>query len=50
MSFDGWKEVRLDEIAKVVSGYAFKSKDFCDEGIPVGKIKNECVTEIEHKA
>lgn len=35
-----WKEVKLGEVADVLSGYAFKTKDFIDEGIPVIKIKN----------
>lgn len=35
-----WKEVRLGDVADILSGYAFKSKDFVDEGIPVIKIKN----------
>lgn len=37
----GWKELKLGNIAKVISGYAFKSTDFLkDNGIPVIKIKN----------
>lgn len=40
MSFGEWKEVKLGEVANVLSGYAFKSDDFCDNGIPVIKIKN----------
>lgn len=37
----GWKELKLGKIAKVISGYAFKSTDFLKEnGIPVIKIKN----------
>ena len=40
MSSNGWKEVKLGEVAHVLSGYAFKSIDFCDNGIPVIKIKN----------
>lgn len=31
---------QLGNFAKVISGYAFKSKDFVDEGIPVLKIAN----------
>jgi len=34
------KMVRLGDIAKVISGYAFKSNDFKTEGVPVIKIKN----------
>jgi restriction endonuclease S subunit len=37
----GWKEVKLGSVAKVISGYAFKSADFIKEtGVPVIKIKN----------
>ena len=36
-----WKEIKLGEIAKVISGFAFKSKDFLkDKGISAIKIKN----------
>ena len=36
-----WKKIKLGEIAKVISGFAFKSKDFLkDKGIPAIKIKN----------
>ncbi|MEI3045252.1 MAG: hypothetical protein V8T82_05865 [Romboutsia timonensis] len=31
---------KLGEVADILSGYAFKTKDFIDEGIPVVKIKN----------
>jgi type I restriction enzyme S subunit len=31
---------RLGDHIQVLSGFAFKSKDFSDEGIPVIKIKN----------
>ncbi|WP_298836702.1 restriction endonuclease subunit S [Clostridium sp.] len=40
MGFSEWKEVKLGEVANVLSGYGFKSKDFRDYGIPVIKIKN----------
>lgn len=40
MSSSEWKKVKLGEVSKVLSGYAFKSKDFCESGIPVVKIKN----------
>ena len=40
MSFSEWKEVKLGDVAEVLSGYAFKTKDFVEEGIPVVKIKN----------
>ena len=32
--------LKLGDCAKVISGYAFKSKDFVDEGVPVLKIAN----------
>ncbi len=35
-----WKEVRLGDIVEIVNGFAFKSKAFTLEGIPVIKIKN----------
>jgi type I restriction enzyme S subunit len=35
-----WTEVRLGDVCKVVPGYAFKSKDWSENGIPVLKIKN----------
>ena len=37
-----WKKVKLGDYIDVLSGYAFKSKDFSDSGIPVIKIKNVC--------
>ena len=40
MSCNGWSYVKLGDVADILSGYAFKSKDFVDEGIPVIKIKN----------
>jgi type I restriction enzyme, S subunit len=36
----GWEVRKLGDIADIVSGYAFKSKDFQKSGIPVIKIKN----------
>ena len=35
-----WKEVRLGDVVEIVNGFAFKSKVFTLEGIPVIKIKN----------
>ena len=35
-----WKEVKLGDIVEIVNGFAFKSKAFTLEGIPVIKIKN----------
>lgn len=40
MSFSEWKTIKLCEVANVLSGYAFKSKEFCENGVPVIKIKN----------
>jgi type I restriction enzyme, S subunit len=39
-SLEPWPRVRLGDVAAVISGYAFKSNDFCDSEIPVIKIKN----------
>jgi type I restriction enzyme S subunit len=36
----GWEVKRLGEVIKVLGGYAFKSKDFVDQGESVIKIKN----------
>lgn len=35
-----WEKIKIGDIAKVISGFAFKSKDFQPTGIPVIKIKN----------
>lgn len=35
-----WEMTPLGDVADVVPGFAFKSKDWCDEGVPVLKIKN----------
>lgn len=35
-----WKEYSLGELIKLQGGFAFKSKDFSEEGVPVAKIKN----------
>ena len=35
-----WQQVNLGEAIDILSGYAFKSKDFCDKGVPVLKIQN----------
>ena len=35
-----WKSVSVGEYTKLQGGYAFKSKDFEDFGVPVVKIKN----------
>lgn len=36
----GWVEVKLGEILKLKNGYAFKSKDYLNEGIPVIRISD----------
>jgi len=35
-----WKEFRLGDIFDIINGYAFKSCDFVNNGVPVIKIKN----------
>ena len=41
MSFNSrWSTIRLGDVAKVISGFAFKSQSFQAVGIPVIKIKN----------
>ena len=37
---DAWNRGRLGDVCRVIPGYAFKSSDWQDEGIPVVKIKN----------
>ena len=37
---NGWARKPLGDVADVISGYAFKSSEFGDQGIPVIKIKN----------
>ncbi len=37
---EGWVELKLERISKIISGNAFKSKDFVTEGSPVVKISN----------
>ena len=34
------ERARLGDVVKVISGFAFKSSEFSDEGIPVVKIAN----------
>ncbi|MBE6509052.1 MAG: restriction endonuclease subunit S, partial [Methanobrevibacter sp.] len=40
LDYDTYPLKELNEGASVFSGFAFKSKDFSDEGIPIVKIKN----------
>ena len=35
-----WEKIHVGDVAKVISGYAFKSKCFQSEGVPVIKIRN----------
>ena len=42
-----WPRKPLGEVADVVSGYAFKSSEFGDRGIPVIKIKNVRVGHVD---
>ena len=35
-----WDSICLGDAAKVISGFAFKSQDFLEIGIPIIKIKN----------
>lgn len=37
---EGWRETTLGKCLSVMSGYAFKSDEFCDYGIPVIRISN----------
>ncbi len=37
----------MGTVAKVISGYAFKSAEFCESGIPVIKIKNIQLGEVD---
>lgn len=37
---EGWEVGTIGSIAKAIGGYAFKSKDFQDNSVPVIKIKN----------
>ncbi|WP_190944552.1 restriction endonuclease subunit S [Nostoc flagelliforme] len=37
---EGWEWVQAENLCQITSGYAFKSSDFCEEGIPAIKIAN----------
>jgi type I restriction enzyme S subunit len=38
---EGWKEVKIKDVSKIIGGYAFKSKDFKENGqVPIIKIKS----------
>lgn len=49
-----WKWLKIGDVCRVIPGYAFKSSDWCDDGIPVIKIKNiqsDCTVnaaEVDH--
>ena len=38
--FDAWEQRKLGEVAPLRGGYAFKSADYCDEGVPIIRISN----------
>ena len=40
MLLEGWRETTLGKCLSIMSGYAFKSDDFCDHGVPVIRISN----------
>ena len=42
-----WECLSLGDFAQVISGFAFKSKDFKSEGVPVIKIKNIRVGQVD---
>ena len=45
----GWEIKKLGEICKIVNGFAFKSSDFKDFGIPIVKIANVGYSEFKTK-
>ena len=47
MTRNDWEVVRIWDIAKVISWYAFKAKDFLTIWIPVIKIKNIKIGNVE---
>ena len=44
---EGWEDSALSEMIEIQNGFAFKSKDFKEEGIPVLKIKNVKFTKFD---
>jgi type I restriction enzyme S subunit len=42
-----WGKAKLGDVAKVISGFAFKSKSFQSQGVPVLKIKNIRIGSID---
>ncbi len=43
----GWTRKPLGDVADVISGYAFKSSEFSERGVPVIKIKNIRVGSVD---
>lgn len=37
---EDWREYTINDVAKIINGYAFKSKDFISSGVPIVKIKS----------
>lgn len=49
---EGWDEIKLNKIAQIYSGFAFKSKEMTDnsnKGIPLVKIKNIFDRKVSYK-
>jgi type I restriction enzyme, S subunit len=46
---EGWQYANLKDVCKVLSGFAFKSSDFIENGIPVIKIGNVGYSEFHWK-
>src|SRR5260370_27176898 len=44
----GWRPITLGEVAYVISGFAFSSRDFQSVGVPVIKISNIRVGDVDH--
>jgi len=36
----GWSWTTINSVCKITSGFAFKSKNFCEIGVPAIKISN----------
>ena len=32
---DGWVKCRIEDVIRIQNGYAFSSKEFCDDGVPI---------------
>ncbi|MCW3102319.1 MAG: Type restriction enzyme subunit [Bacteroidetes bacterium] len=46
---EGWKFECLNDVSRIISGFAFKSSDFVNKGIPVVKISNVGYSEFVWK-